>query len=816
MIARFVKGNTKFDLTTNGFSLGDDFAPPSTPYSYNIASGNALNSYGGGELISEQADDVSFSFTVRVLGSGDVLQKGRELQSFLRDCDYFEFSPFDLPEPLRGQFGAPGRYEVITASAGWGKGYSSAVLRQSGVEMAVSITAKPHALGSREPWAMAIGGVVEDTFGRADGTSRGVRVPSATTNKIAHCTTLSGAWTNGSNLDRWYMYGKSIPGSDNYFTLISTDSISNDYLISINVGNTNQHTFWAIVSKQGGGAVTSSDISIAYDVNQQPAVVTDMGNGYYAAQWTGAGIALPTLTGIMVSAGRNINIHYYCVEEKPYRSAFGHGGFMGWSWSGTPFQSTCTRAAAKLAYPMYVGRNPYINPAEGAFFFVWKPDTASTEAGDRYFLDTSASYFSAYFNATDDKYYFTDGTNTISTAAQVFVAGSVQRLIFGYGPSGLTIDVNGSQAASGAAYADTPFTGVTDLIYIGSDAAGANQCEGVIMGRTIYGHELTLAERGAIATGALKLINADQRVDYIPWLYTAGLTNAMHGVTDSTYKNYGAFGGIPGDVPPMIELVGVNPSSIENWLTVNPAENYYPPSSLFYDKSGTAQAGLCGGQYQVISVGTTDTEIDHNDITHTPQIREMLMGRTVDVFFSLRDAAAPATLIARVDAYVGGTAGQLIRGKEFPISIGTSFSFYHVGGVTLPLLGSLLADYADLADNKITLVTSVRRTTGTANVWVDYVGYAAGSTTFIKDAGHATLILSNREALGGTNTLSLGGINLLGNLGTASMRGDSFDLEPGRINLLTHFNGTHGAAHPAISSSLNGIYGYITPRWRMQ
>jgi hypothetical protein len=113
-----------------------------------------------------------------------------------------------------------------------------------------------------------------------------------------------------------------------------------------------------------------------------------------------------------------------------------------------------------------------IDNVDGTLAMEWSPIFASTmTAGAAYYL-FDAGPLEAYYNATDQKIYLTDGTNTISTAALTFSANVAQKLAFRWGASGLAIYRNGAEAASGETYTASALDA---NLYLGSDTAGANQ-----------------------------------------------------------------------------------------------------------------------------------------------------------------------------------------------------------------------------------------------------------------------------------------------------------------------------------------------------
>jgi hypothetical protein len=177
---------------------------------------------------------------------------------------------------------------------------------------------------------------------------------------------------------------------------------------------------------------------------------------------------------------RSVYIDAVQVEATAYPTPYLDGSLgFGHSFSGTAHASTSARTAGTLKFP-----NP-IALAAGSVTLTWTPVADNTCTTTRYLF--SEGNLKAYFNPADDKLYFTDGTNTISTAALTFNGLTAQRLVFTWSSAGLKIYRNGALAASGATY--TAVTSVGTYIYIGSDSLGANQASGWIDDLLIFDTE---------------------------------------------------------------------------------------------------------------------------------------------------------------------------------------------------------------------------------------------------------------------------------------------------------------------------------------
>lgn len=166
------------------------------------------------------------------------------------------------------------------------------------------------------------------------------------------------------------------------------------------------------------------------------------------------------------------------------------GDTPGATWSGTAHNSISSIATG--------GTLTLDNPLDrdaGTLALWWTP--AADETGPtRYLFDEGS--LKAYFNAADDKIYFTDGTNTISTTALTWDAGDTLKLVFTWGDAGLAIYKDGAVAATGATYT-APALGAT--LYLGSDSSSGNQCDGALQ-------EVRMLDFQQSATQVLNTYNA--------------------------------------------------------------------------------------------------------------------------------------------------------------------------------------------------------------------------------------------------------------------------------------------------------------------
>lgn len=113
---------------------------------------------------------------------------------------------------------------------------------------------------------------------------------------------------------------------------------------------------------------------------------------------------------------------------------------------------------------------------------IWKPTEDNTYGTDRYLFDGGS--IELYFKAADDKFYLTDGTTTISSAAQTFAAESLQHVMARFSVAGageMKLVVNGAETTGLGTV-----TAFGATCYIGSEATPSKWCRGELVAFRCY------------------------------------------------------------------------------------------------------------------------------------------------------------------------------------------------------------------------------------------------------------------------------------------------------------------------------------------
>jgi len=485
----------------------------------NFSGGTSANVYGGSVKTNERAKNREITFTVLCTASAKdnaapqslanrlvtlIAKAGDEAASV-----WFEWTLTPgLPEPIWGQFGVWRRAEIKHGSAQYVTQLGQ-YSRNEIVKIMVTLTVAPFALGTRN--ILATGGAYElDYFGSSAFVQTGIRSCEACTNLITNPvfenrTSWYTGWTAANlslyeNIEPDYVY----PGFERSALLVCSATAGTMVTAITSSSTASDLWFSAYVKRPDGAAVTSADCEVWDVVAPTTTTYTLLGNGVYRATAHATPVAVGAYeTGLHVKPSRSIYLLAMQAEQNTQHwTPLAVGDVYPATFSGAAHASSSVRADGR-ALSFSLRENDAQSNCSMAI--VWKPDYPSTATGDRY-LAYEVLGFSFYFNATDDKFYLTDATTTISTAAQTFAAGDTLRLYITMGNAGLDIYVNGSNAATSA----TGFTvspGVITTVHAGSAASVGPG--GIFKLYEFYDSKLTAAQITAIDTAIVAMAGND-------------------------------------------------------------------------------------------------------------------------------------------------------------------------------------------------------------------------------------------------------------------------------------------------------------------
>ncbi len=825
-IAQLIHGNKTFSLNDSTYSLGLDFVPPGPAEAINMAVGTFRNKTGG-EVTGTKPLDRDFDFSVVIQGASiaETHSAGQNLINFLKLCRdkseklYLEYAPSDAVNyrPLWGQ--AVYRYHVkaIISANLWEAYFAGPTARGETLVLPLVVRIGPHAEGLKQRLATATGGVFEDVIGMAIGQSRGLYIPEATptggnqfTNPVFGNSTWNNGWTAQANLIASQNTDKSFVlfGASSARLICISDAANNVFYQSLNVANTNSHTISCYAKLPNGGDPTNI-VKLWYDT-VQTTTYTAKGNGWYRLTATMAGINAATASGVWIAAGYTVYVDAFQIERAAYATLFGYGDLLGWAWASTVHASASTRTAAHLLLPAADG----IDTREGRMRVIVRMDAANTHPNSMRFFDArngSLTCLTGYFLSTDDKFYLTDGTNTVSSAAQTWSAGAILYLDFVWGPGRLQIYKDGVSIASGATY--TP-AAVGTSNHIGTDYNGAFPIFGTILDWTMYKNAPSTAEILSDYHNNVEWCSGGdgygQRLNPIPWLWTKDGDDQVDNCDDSTHDNWCVCGGIPGseDAETLFDMDDylANENMAVLYMSKTLLDPFiYPLDVLFFDLSGTVTtAADVGSAVQRTSLSTSEATI--GTVTLTTTTFNFLKDNDFIVMARIRDAAARTVTLKVRFSWQGGTYDS----DPFAVATSTSAQVFRTKALALFNQRSLFVD-----TGLVTIVSSPQlllrgtASAGPNDIDVDYVAIFPAPRIRIEPQS----VASNANGL-----LYQGGRALCAQDLTAGwvalVSGNEIELTPEKYNLITTL-GSHTGAATAINEVLTYNAVYITPRWAL-
>jgi len=827
-VARLTRGNRTLDLSSGRYSLADDFIPPTTTEHIQTSGGTATNRFGGANRVGMVAVNSSLSFGINISGSSaaEIEQAIRDVDKFLRQAGdesdplYLEWRPDNnVPaEPIWGQFGAYLRSEVIWGAIYKPQDYGSAGQRTTlltGVPVEMEI--KPYARGLSQRVGSAKGFVWENNIFSEDGLLSGLHIGETYTNfhsnPVFGHSTYNNGWTAGSNLaiskntdKRYRLFGK------NSARVISRGTTLNTFTQSLSLTVGQPATLSYYVKLPDGGVVSATQVEITYNGSTQTTTYSAASNGWYRlrADITVASVP-PHPYGIIVKNGYTVYVDGAQVKEAPkFFNPFMYGDMLGCIWNGTAHASDSTSTETYLRFPA----EQQIDVGGGTMRMVWKTDSANTAyTGNVFLFRNQTSNFGLSFDFTNDRFIFTDGTNSANGATRSFAAGDTFIIHCTWSKAnGLKLYVNGAADGAGNATYTPPTLGTYN--YLGSTSIPDQHIGGTFKGLEFYSHEMTAAQALADYNNAQPLIADNQMLSPIPYRWTKDgddiVDNAIQG---TTYHNYAVFGGIPGNVPAETEhLIDVGAMGSETKLILAQAELDEwadPAGNFFRNAGGTATTSAdVDSDVRTESVNTTNVFVTAlTDINYF----DPLAGRSLALIARLSDAGANLTAATFWDL----TGSNAVLTDFKAIVADATRRVFVLDNILVPTKRDLLAHRRSsmiILDDQVDIgVVLVRTSAGAANVTIDYIFLAPRPLLELTYSGLSAsdfFLISGREAYivqaSGTQ------YNLTGKPATVGR--DPLELLPNKVNILFSLLGGDGEAN-TITRTLTYVYTDIIPRY---
>jgi hypothetical protein len=769
---RLRQGTAVLDLSAGLYILGDDCVPPATVFEAQIAEGTASNR-SGGSLVDERPINRAWTFTVVIASEdrGQVDQAISAIQVMLkRNGDpfrplYVEWRPTAaVPVPLWGQFHAYRQYEVVRGDVAIVRTGNFQYHQLSSVTLTFII--KPYARGQEQLWATAGGSVFEDRRGSPTGRSYGLRIPPATVNMFTDpvfgAATFLSAWTVGSALvvEQVINREQTLLGVSGAFVTAKTSVSTNCRLtqaITTTLGEEYSVSFYC--RKLDGSLPTYNDIKIHFDgADFNPTSFTAVGGGWYWASRGNmtCGTTGTTIVGCQVMKNATLQVEGFMCEHAVYCTPLAWGDLLGNSWAGAVHGSASTRAASHWGLKI---DSLSLRAVQGTLRIIWKTDYANTYPDDLTLFDTGASGIEAWFESSNDTFCLTDGVNTIASAAQTFAAGTSMVLAFSWGPAGLQIRRDGVSIASGATFT-VPTLGL--YLYLGSTHSGTYQSGGLFTGGAAWAEQWTDAEALADYTALAAAVAAGERIEALPWLWTANGDGLVENGNDGSHHNYAVADGLPGTAPVTPEIVGTTSVVMSSFsrLYLSVLRAFHPINLA----TGLWTAGATQ------SVGTSPASLHTTALTLADAME--LENREFQLISDIIDAGTLLTIRARMT--VGGLD---VHTDYLPIAASAYVGLFRTLPIHTHCADDLLIDHLNRRYTATFRLRGKRSSGGAANVTTGFVQAVCNPLLIVTTIGASSVIfvVTGRRAV---ENLTSHAVTPL------SAQGDLLEFQPERLNYL--------------------------------
>ncbi len=811
--AKLVRGSYTFDLNDGKYSLGQDFAPPGVLETAFLSGGTSANRSGGADLVGTRAENRSWSFTVRCLGSvsAETHNLVSRLVSFLagatdtrQDKTYFEFRPdADLPEPIWGTFGQALRYEVVHATTALDDLYGRGRINRNAILVMVNLTIKPYAQGRPIQAAVATGGIAEDRIGTVDGSSRGLVVERATTNFVknpvfGHATPLNG-WT-ATTVSASVDYRNRLFGNPSVLLSGAAGTFRSVAAVTTATGN---HVLSCYAKRIDGQPITNTDLALSFNNVLQATVYQAIGDGWYRLT------VVKNLTGVAaypfgvdtISNGVAAYIAGFQLEVGDFPTAVCWGDMLGCSWSGTAHDSSSSRIKGAVILG---------SPALSA-----KPINAQGTIRISLIFNGSICHCFSKSTGTAFRAYVDSGFIFFENGAVVFnqaIAPTLNRgdrvtLHFSWTRTKIEAYLNGvlKKSLNGAV------ANIVNSLHIGSHYVSV--ADGfTITDFAIFDQDLTGPQIAADYARIAPLAAADVNIGRIPWIYTKEMVsnvNRVRNALDTNNSNFAVVGGVPGSAECETEMI-LNPQMSfdlgDNILISNlNGREFINPSLLYFDINTTVDANRSGGGYGSQSIASPNYIFDNFKITVSPFVMEALVGKNIYLMVNMDDAGSGLEVKSRFYTGTGivGIADFSYTSDPKTFVDTADFQFF----LSNPLFLSSKNFYAYATQPGGVFTLGFKRAAGTADVKLDFFEILSEKVVLVTSGGNGIgeVVINGMHA-------NIYDINTELSYHSMAVIGSGLDVMPDQYNVLSFFFYPSGAIAGPTRDILRFI---LTPRWHL-
>ncbi len=812
-ICRLEYGGAQINLAGGEYSLMPDFRPPAVDITPAVAVGTTSNVWGGGTVTGIKAMDRQWTFTVKVTGasSAAIHESLRRLQAFLdqsydrAETLYLAYRPDDAHpyEPEWGTWGQLLRYQIKAASVRVNEDYGIADYRGRYAWAEVATTIAPVAVGKQMALLHGMNGTgqdgaIEDRWGAADGSSRGIIIPTGTTNLVSnpvfgHATPLTN-WTAGTGCTTSFR----APAAYKLFgyTPVSVTFAAANQLFGVTAITIPASGYYAsfYIRRADNGAISASDFYIRYNSADNTPTVYSFGNGWYLVYCSLTGTA--GSTSLDLKCRTFTGVEYFIAGaqvEATELTYLAYGELPGCGWSGTAHASSTVRTTGPIFASSYQSAGSQLS--SGTVVIAFRPD-----------FDVSGKILASFgpVIASKDNLTIAISSNTVilltrsdSTTFSYTVPamrGSTHVLHITYTNVTATAPVLYIDGVAIAASGSAPSTPASDydVNLMASNVA--------ILALSVYRTQFTAAQIVADYANLAQALTSGRGINGLPYYVIASATATTASIVTAPTV---IAGNIPGGAPADTSLVISSDNSKVYSLVLSHTtlrQPNYP--TLFADGTGTADAAAYGGSCEQLTISTTPVEAT---VTATMINRNVsdLYGEQLYLYLVCRENTAISNNMNAAARIYQGTAASTTSMYR-PIAATNSYLRFLVGPISFPELQQQAIPGTKPAT--FTVKPVLYRNSSSAAFNVDYMVLAIGKVCAISRAtntGSVYYVFSRGKVLMYDSSW-----NLTTNV---NLTGDTIELEPNRYNVLQILPGALAIADATVT--LSAIY--VTPRYTL-
>lgn len=834
--ARFEWKGQKKSISTGIWQFGQNFKPPGV--------GDNDIIIGGVNTGTDERTSVQFNFEVRLLvGSEPEGRRERERLQGLLDEAGDDNNPLYLAwrghslfdkEPAVGQFGAYRRYAVITGRVTLGKHFTASdTSHETGYFVDIKLKLKPKIFGLRSLLFNGFGAirVAHLDFEPNGAYFLGSRSASFNdyenkftnpvfNNGIAPIENWNYGWTAGTGIIATRVTGRENVGyGEGAVSLVAVAGAGNTWTQSLNAGDTNTHTLSFVAARADGGTISSSDCQPYHNGTAVSATYTlwEERANWWIVEGTVAAINGSTTVGAVVANGKGVTVDGFAYEERAYRTQPAIGDYPGEYWNGLETAGTTlvhktetNRQSSRLR----METSNALNAEAGSMYFALNMAYAQNEGpfgdGDVYLLSTDTSTpadeFGVYWDQSEGKWAFSEGINTVRSAADTWARGAKKFIVVSWGPDGIKIYIEDAAVVSGT-YSPTAYQTYLFLGSRGASGAESGHHNCINLGFGIYTEQWSDAQAAAVYAAVKPVLTAGLAIDEIPVYSVAGGLDGLaynEDSSDVTQENFFYASGIVGNIPAITEWM----ITVTNGM-INADDLFLSLNAVHFNDNRLVPSMTNSGTVSVSTIdvaGATSSSYgaDGRNVPH------MLQGKNVYPFVRVTDAGSGLKIKTRI-AFEGGT---LERQQYIDASTADGTARVMVlNPVTFPPFDTIFGGVLQAASD---IVPIYKRASGTADVVESHLVLMTDPILRIStqpNDSHVgdTLYITGRRAY-----ITEGGPEHIVNE-KLTTRGDPVDLEPNKLNVVMQLIGGIGAAGNEwrTNALMRFISCFATPVWRI-